>query len=540
MPPRRAPLLALACATLAALAARPSAAQPDPSNPGYCTDELGCSLLGACVSNACECDQGWTGSNCQNPDLLLEDDLEGFASTYFPTWGGMSTYAEGQWQFFGDYIEGECALSDYGTNGAMMRATGDFPWGPFTYQETVLPPFHHGVQVARAGDGSYLLFGDGKDMPASTVQRNCDVFTSGRRRAQEVGAEYDGRRRRLRTADDASDAGDADAGRPPQGLAKKKKKKATKSKHNGGGGGGGGTNLYPFGASPQDFHIAAQAATIDGDFDQAQTVIMRTDFSNGDYAWDCNVTNLSPWILPNGTVVMAFRSTKCAANNPDTACASTGCQNIGIAVSESGWQGPYVKRPDPIEPLANNEDPFLWQSSRGWHMLMHGKALCGSSQTDINTCGAMAYSLDSFTWYLSPWPAYTGVVGFSASSPVYAGPITLGLRQRPKITFDRYGAPMVLYNGVQLQSKPYVQNAAFRFNTGAVTDYQAPPPCPSTPPKLRTQCVATAGGEKRDEKMCAAMGAGNCVWCPNIRSCEWGASKAVCAAPIPSQYYAYC
>jgi hypothetical protein len=34
-----------------------------------CTDDLGCSLLGKCVSGKCECRKGWKGSDCGAADL---------------------------------------------------------------------------------------------------------------------------------------------------------------------------------------------------------------------------------------------------------------------------------------------------------------------------------------------------------------------------------------------------------------------------------------------------------------------------------------
>jgi hypothetical protein len=60
--------------------------------PAACNSSRSCSLNGDCVSGACQCDQGWVGSFCQQLDLLPVvnatglDRLHGAART--STWGG--------------------------------------------------------------------------------------------------------------------------------------------------------------------------------------------------------------------------------------------------------------------------------------------------------------------------------------------------------------------------------------------------------------------------------------------------------------------
>jgi hypothetical protein len=213
------------------------------------------------------------------------------------------------------------------------------------------------------------------------------------------------------------------------------------------------------------------------------------------------------------------------------------CQYIGIAESKNGWHGPFIKREDPIAVLSGNEDPFMWKNKRGWHMLMHGKFICGLEQAQIDTCGSYAYSRDTHQWFMSPFEAYDGRVYFDGKKTEI-----LEYRQRPKITFDNYGTPMILYNGGKRFSKPYVQNFAFRFNTEAGRNYQVPPPCPKRGLSAEMCGFNTHKGKrvKRDAKGCASLGPNKCLWCPKQKICVTGGSSKICDSPDPFKFYAHC
>ena len=402
------------------------------------------------MNGQCVCDPGFAGSNCQYLDLLPASDpnIEGFDDPNYPAWGGNAIYANGEYHFIVSYMVNKCYITSYGTNSAILRAAGNFPWGPFTFKEEILPPFHHGARVLRDVNKNYLVFGDGKDMPPFTVQTNCQ-----------------GQGRRVLTQNEA-DARFKSESRARRRFPRSKYKRYSK----------GQSNLYPIGSSPNDEHFVASAITMSaGTWNQDQRLLkdFQTNIKIWD-SWDCNKTNLSPVILPNGTVVMAYRSKSCLTHQQQ-GCGNF-CQHIAVAVSENGVNGPYTLPPKSIPILDGNEDPFLWYSSKGWHMLLHGKNICGDYQAARDTCGAYAYSSDLINWYLSPYPAYTMQVTFDPSLNI--PPENLKYRQRPALYFSNEGIPMVLYNSGQRFQNNYVRNFAFRFNVSQVTNYEAPPACP--------------------------------------------------------------
>ena len=477
--------------------------------PSTCSSDLDCCLLGSCVNSVCVCDPGFTGPNCQTLDLLPASDpnIEGYDDPLHPAWGGKAIWADGKWNFIVSYMRTRCYITSYGTNSAYLRAVGDYPWGPFQYVEEVLPPFHHGAQVERNVNKQFLIFGDGMNMPESTVHTNCQS-ANGRRLEDMDNQESEVRNLREKSG--------RNRGPPRVG--------------NSGG-------LYPFGDSPNDVHMVAYSDSISGPWTQHQITELQTNIQEWD-KWDCNKTNLAPVILPNGTVVIAFRSISCLTTQ-QAGCGNY-CQHIGIAVSNRGIMGPYTMRPNPLSGLDGNEDPFLFQNKRGWILVMHGKNICGQSQTGRNTCGSLAYSPDSYTWYLSPFPTYDATVTFDASLNI--PPEELLYRQRPKILFSTEGVPLVLYNGGQRYTDKYIRNFAFRFNVPDMSNYQTPPKCP--PANFVNQCTEfTRQGYtyQTDELGCEMIAKNkNCVWCPEYKQCRPALDPRICSASSIATFYAWC
>lgn len=495
------------CAVLSTLVCLSTVAQVTRNMiPGSCKTELDCGLLGECVSGQCVCDPGFTSPNCVQFDLLpsKQASIEGFDDSNYPTWCTRVIYADGEWHMISSYIKNKCALYDYATNGAFLRATAPHPLGPFVFKEEVVPPFHHGAHVERGLDGSYLIFGDGRVMPQSTVRTNCGPGGPGRSKTNRNLVEHG-------ASQEATHSG--------RDLQR--------------------TNLYPRGNSPNDVHMVYIAPKITGPWTRHEIPELQTNIKQFS-RWNCNKTNLAPLILKNGTVLMGYRSKSCQDMQwqIDNVCGSS-CQKIGIAVSHHGVRGPYVLRESPIRELDGNEDPFMWKNDRGYFMAFHGKVVCGSSQAAINTCGTLGYSRDSFTWYQSPFPLYDGRVNFHPSTGKTFE--TLALRHRPKILFDNEGVPLVLYNGGQRNGQNYVRSFAFAFNVPQMRDFKQPPECPPKPyVNICTTHERRGITYDRTEPGCRMMGSENCIWCESKQRCMPGTDDRICTAASLDTFYAHC
>ena len=92
--------------------------------------------------------------------------------------------------------------------------------------------------------------------------------------------------------------------------------------------------------------------------------------------WDCRLADLSLAILADGKVLIAYRGTKCCCNSLIGAWNVTGgheLETMGLLRADT-WDGPFVR--DGVKIFGegtDNEDPYLWTSPRGVHMLMHSQ-----------------------------------------------------------------------------------------------------------------------------------------------------------------------
>ena len=143
------------------------------------------------------------------------------------------------------------------------------------------------------------------------------------------------------------------------------------------------------------------------------------------------LTNPSPHILKNGTVLLAFRYA--LKGLPET---------NGLAVADS-WRGPYSLVSAAAAPVPeNSEDPFLFANSRGLHMIYH---CYRGARNPPNETGCHAYSADGGAkWTVSPYPVYNTTV------PMQNGATqNFDYRERPEILFNKDGTPQFLLTGVE-------------------------------------------------------------------------------------------
>ena len=106
---------------------------------------------------------------------------------------------------------------------------------------------------------------------------------------------------------------------------------------------------------------------------------------------DCDFGNPSPWIFPNGTIIMAVNAGYC----------HNFLETIGL-VSAPSWRGPwnFYGTTEPILRNTNNsihiaEDPMFWATHRGFHLMVHNQIRDGGPNPAL-----YAHSLDARTWTL--------------------------------------------------------------------------------------------------------------------------------------------
>lgn len=148
----------------------------------------------------------------------------------------------------------------------------------------------------------------------------------------------------------------------------------------------------------------------------------------------CTHTNPTVQPLPNGTWVMAFNAGNCR-----------GYESIGTAISHSGPLGPWrllarnavLRNAD--HTLHHSEDPFIWTSERGWHLLVH------NYQAPPAGLSAYGYSKDGIDWTLSTVPPYNWTIHYTDGTSA-----NLNKYERPKLFFDdQSGAALYLINGAR-------------------------------------------------------------------------------------------
>jgi hypothetical protein len=116
----------------------------------------------------------------------------------------------------------------------------------------------------------------------------------------------------------------------------------------------------------------------------------------------------------------------------------------GPYTSLSGFDGPISS---PQYPYDENEDPFIWKNSRGYHGLFHA-CTWTNSRGDVyppaEWAGRYAHSVDGLEWTYSPIPAYNATITWSNGTTA-----VFSRMERPFLIFDADGTPTHLFNGVQ-------------------------------------------------------------------------------------------
>ena len=84
------------------------------------------------------------------------------------------------------------------------------------------------------------------------------------------------------------------------------------------------------------------------------------------YRWDCQMADPTFVVLDNGTTIIGYRGTQCLWQE------GKAFQEVGGLLIAPHWSGPFHRQGVKIfGEHGDNEDMWMWRSSRGVHMLMH-------------------------------------------------------------------------------------------------------------------------------------------------------------------------
>ena len=136
---------------LAAVAAADTAA---------CTTDENCSLNGHCVAGLCACVPEWRGADCGILNLLPARSFPLAAGLDEPgssSWGGSLLLEDGTFHMFVSRMAFGCGLSEWSENSEIVHATSSDAEGPYTINATVVPHFVHGPSLRRLVGGGFVL-----------------------------------------------------------------------------------------------------------------------------------------------------------------------------------------------------------------------------------------------------------------------------------------------------------------------------------------------------------------------------------------------
>jgi hypothetical protein len=374
--------------------------------PGECTGAGDCALNGDCVRGRCACDAAWSGApDCARlafvPPRALDDTLA-VANASAATWGGNSVWADGEWHMFHAQMANGCNLSSWTRNSVVARSTSRSRTGPYVFQEIVVNHFSHNPKVHRLHDGTFALFFIGG---WATAADEC------RHGAGRVGP-GDGEAStstHTRTNLGAADACTQWAWPKTCGSAMRGPDGDTCGPEAQGGNGGCGLAV-------------ATAPSVRGPWNVSRIVIEDRWRSASFY---CAFTNPSAVFHPpsdGGLVTMAFNAGFC----------NGGLESIGLARAPSLY-GPWrLLVPEPFTGR-QTEDPFLWRSKRGWHLMIH----------DFSKEVSLWFSADALTWTEARGAPYDCFVVLADGSRREFP----GCGNRPQIEVDDLGVPVLLLHG---------------------------------------------------------------------------------------------
>jgi len=444
------------------------AAVPVAALSSLCATSTDCSLNGDCISGTCHCDPGWVGSVCSTLDLELPDISQSYVAPGGTSAWGMSVVQDKTTKMYHGYIsefKNKCKLGSWTTNSFVNHVVASAPEGPWEQKGQVIGVWSHNPKLAYSpNDETWLIYHIGDGNQTYGPVQNCN----------DTEPEFSWEKPRIRDLSAGSGSGpymihhstslDGPWTLEPQAF------NYTNS-----------MTLYPGMADNKDGKMTNMGKMASADKCREACIGLGSSDCTS-YTWmgstdeRCLVRADSyfepvasseaetgrPWIFrgdnpsplidqTTGEVRVLYRTDSTGGE-----AASAGydvASMIGQARSPS-WRGPYTPLSafdgpvsSPQYPYEENEDPFLWQNSRGFHGLFHACTWTdslGANWPVAEWAGRYAYSEDGTKWTFSPVPAYNGTIVWKNGTTSI-----LSRMERPYLVFDENNNPTHLFNGVQ-------------------------------------------------------------------------------------------
>ena len=406
-----------------------------------CAVSLDCWLNGDCVSGACICDPAWTGPTCailvQRPATQLyppPDPLPANTAALPSSWG--STIVRDDEGVFHMFVEVVCRGFTWMhiAGSVVVHATAPSLEGPFTFSDVALPQQSMTPHIVRDTDGAWLLL----------HQRNVSVVGDPECTGEQAAAGF-----------------------------------AAAVRHGGSG------------AAPWRAAAASANPPNSTSFDGPPSIARATSLFGPWIAHDIAITpppgriidNPNPSLLPlpGGGYLLAYTS-RPAPPAPYS-------EGVGLAFAHD-WRGGVFTSlaPPPADTLLDCEDPFLYRTDRGLHIVCHRRAPAPEKNLwNFTDVGGYGVSVDGgASWAWCPTPIFTTTVCWGGGGAAGA-PLQFGRRERPEFLLGADGRPQFLTSGVE-------------FVTGVLGNPSlsilvplGPPPPPRPPPSQRPFYSVTVG-----------------------------------------------
>lgn len=347
-----------------------------------CLSDAECSYNGLCEGAVCRCDPGFLGDRCELLNVGSPDGSGGRngLANHSSSWGGsvILDAATRTFHLFYARFELQCGLALWVNNSICVHAVSASALGPFEDVDVAIGSWCHGPKIQRAPDGTYLLFH--LRQAADPKTRMCDCAAAGGSEAACI---------------------------PPAKVS----------------------SSAP--ADGRGYMTFAHAKSLSGPWIEAGYPVLVARGS----AWEDWVSNPSPFVRMDGSVLLAYRAWGTIPGRPGLS------ERIGLAAAPA-WNGTYARVTDAF--IATGEDPFVWVDARGHgHLLNHTLYDAATGRTK---CGyAHYYSADLITW------TATGVMVEGNLTWMNGTTRAPFRRERPELLFDLPSMrPRVLFGGVSL------------------------------------------------------------------------------------------